>query len=653
MDALLGVAFVAQWPSAEAKTYFVHPREGKRAPKEHAAEGQAKGDPAPAAQPLHIRENTVEWCFGVPGVEFAKLMLPGVGREGIIYNNPLFAELDAGHRLLSHGQKHGEHAHLQLVSFPCYIEAFNGSDIRRKWWRLAAGQAEAKVEAGASHCGSDSSPGSPPSAEAPPTPTAQCVAEGSKASHEALVRVASHEAFKTRLAKPALYTSDEVEVVDNKGFGVGDEIYFGADPSRATRYKVVRTSTGLKGLTWLDKPLSSSWLEGDLVTVSQKAEAVDKFNIVLILNARAADRSEHNSTATLWQIAAHLSRGLVSEENRAKYLSNEIKRLATRQPSHEQKAMTLEEENGMQLMTSQESELPPPTGSLERLLVDMYNGVVQHGYAVLTINGMIRCQVSVYPKHEAPPPPSEEHALALLCPREQLMLELPPDSADVVRKVVEHTGPTVSLGDLVENCALPLSTFQRAAQHLVYWKKARVVDRYANDTYVTVAKGIDTRQGSEACKRYDAWQEEEQRVKIKPPELTFQEIIAHFAEGRTLGKIREEFRVNCTNAQFDKIFERLVAEDVLVQLGKFYFFHADTAPDTSDAGLTESEIALLTGRGGSHLGQQFLHNFATFFAKPHRRIDNCLRWAHPLKKEEALALLEKNKDIFVPYTCWT
>ncbi|CAE8593426.1 unnamed protein product, partial [Polarella glacialis] len=51
---------------------------------------------------------------------------------------------------------------------------------------------------------------------------------------------------------------------------------------------------------------------------------VQRFNIVHVLDSRRISRLEKHAS-TLWQVSAHLSRALVSEEVRVGYLSKEVR----------------------------------------------------------------------------------------------------------------------------------------------------------------------------------------------------------------------------------------------------------------------------------------------------------------------------------------
>lgn len=385
---------------------------------------------------------------------------------------------------------------------------------------------------------------------------------------------------------------------------------------------------------------------------------VQRFNVVHVLDSRRTGRQDAH-TSTLWEVSAHLARALASEEAREGYLSQQIKILRS----------SPQDWDALECMITE-------SRSLARLLIDMFNGVRRQGYKSLWVNGCILCQVSVFPKHAAPAPPSDEQALALTCPREELLQELPLDSAEIVRYVINAIAPTVSLGELMVRLALPLSTLQRISQHLVYWKKARVVDVFRRDTRVAVAPGVDTSPDSPASTRFHEWQKRcwsKSSTQNRPSELTFSEVVNAFSGGHSLDHAREQLS---PGVDFDKLLEWLVAEDLLVQLAIYYRFLPSRAdPTNKDAlelgalvnskirrqfcpnHLTEQELRLLASRAEDELIVIFFCRFVVEFARAHCRIDgnrfkslaNSIDSVVGLQKAEKL--LAANHDIFIRYVC--
>jgi len=420
-------------------------------------------------------------------------------------------------------------------------------------------------------------------------------------------------------------------------------------------------------------------VEGRRADFVHPNEKVQRFNVVHVLDSRLAGRREKH-TSTLWQVSAHLSRALVSEEVRCGYLSKEVQRL-----SH----APMEEQLHMELKQSGEisSAAFPDLAALglDRLLADMFDGVHDKGYGSLRVNGSILCQVCVFPKHEAPAPPSPGQALALSCAREELQQELPLDAADIVRRVVDAVDPSTSLAELMVRLALPLGTLQRVAQHLVYWKKARVVEPFGQNTRVVVAPGVDTDPHSRVAREFQEWHQQN-KTKAPGPQLSFSEVLSAFSGGRTLESAKNNLR---KVVEFRKVLAWLVARGLLMQLATYYHFlprrdaacsagassiprltwpsiaiviaGSDLRRDYCPDRLTEDELRLLSSRAGDQDELRFLCRFVAEFVRGHCRVDGCRfaalfdaapeRGRPMLSKKKAEKLLADNKDILVPYVC--
>eukprot|EP00927_Polykrikos_kofoidii_P010982 TRINITY_DN14634_c0_g1_i1.p1 TRINITY_DN14634_c0_g1~~TRINITY_DN14634_c0_g1_i1.p1 ORF type:complete len:505 (-),score=83.91 TRINITY_DN14634_c0_g1_i1:198-1712(-) len=387
--------------------------------------------------------------------------------------------------------------------------------------------------------------------------------------------------------------------------------------------------------------------ESSTMAQTPKSDRVQRFSVVLVLESLRTKRTDP-TTDWLWQVPSHLSRALVSEEMRVGYLSQEIKRLSAERELDP---------------TVRDADASTVRFGLDHLLKVLCEGIKKQGYAALRINGGLMCEVCVFPKVEVPPP-SPEQAFALMCSREDLLQSLPSDSSDIVRKVVKHIKPTVSLGELMMRLALPLGTLQRVTQHLVYWKKVREVDVFMDNTRVIAA--------SSASARFHDWQEYRKKKQLKLPEITFLEVISAFSQGETLVKVRDRLRL-FLGLDFDSIFEWLVAEGLLAQLGTFYHFlprRADEKRKMPCSGmdiatkfrneycptyLSDEEMRLLRGRAADDNEFRFLCQFVKVFVRKHLRTDGPAFWreaeslSHGSKQAENL--LAKNDDIFAPYAC--
>jgi len=587
MEALLGVAFVAQLRSQQAEVYFQYPPTGatsspnnNSAPSREVSEqcgndGFSPKVPGPliAERPRvcsegDLAEKRTE-VFGIPSMIFAKLMLP----EMELCNRPFFLEMDAGHRQGAH--KHDHLSHLHFVSFPFKLPP-------RKPKTQSGSQEERFLDGGA----------------------------------------VSFPEMCQKLADQNLSEADLRHHWDS------------LSPTRQN---------------------------------SQEAPSTDRqvvsINIVHVLDSRRTGRQDAH-TSTLWEVSAHLSRALLTEEEHESYLIEQINCLASAQQNYDHVDTVLAK------------------SSLARLLRDMTEGVKERGYKTLWVNGCLLCQVCVFPKHEAPAPPSADNALALLCSREDLLHQLPLDSAEIVHRVIVAACPQVSLGELMVRLALPLATLQRVAQHLVYWKKARVLEVLQDETRVTVARSLIT-VDSALEESFERWYKKNKRQSELGHRVTLSETIQAFSKGRSLKQVRTEIKGvdnnNNNGVDFDRLLEWLVAEDLLVQLGTFCRFLPSRASRTGWYNINEvktnvkkrylhihfneDDLRLLATRAGdddeSDQRLRFLCGFVVDFACAHVRIDGCgfAAWAADCfhdrveGSKKARKLLEANKDIFVQYVC--
>eukprot|EP00928_Gymnodinium_smaydae_P081396 TRINITY_DN64932_c0_g1_i1.p1 TRINITY_DN64932_c0_g1~~TRINITY_DN64932_c0_g1_i1.p1 ORF type:complete len:517 (+),score=62.16 TRINITY_DN64932_c0_g1_i1:148-1698(+) len=395
-------------------------------------------------------------------------------------------------------------------------------------------------------------------------------------------------------------------------------------------------------------------------------DRVQRFNVVYVLDSRFAVKDE---AMNLWEVVAHLARGIVSEEVRAGYLSREIGRLHA------------EARCGV---SACEDNVPD---GLPQLLKDAYSGMRQQGYVNLRINGLITCNACMFPKHKTPTPPKSYQALVLTAHKTLIIQELPSDSASIVRRVLEAATPTRTLDHLVDRLALPLATLQRVAQHLVYWRKVRVIDVFSDDTRVAMNPDVDTGPSSEAAKRF--LKRPTEKKSQNQPDLKLTEVINKFEYGTTLAKVRRDFEMN--PSAFDEIFEWLVAEELLYQAGTFYDFvplRADQPLSTDDADkstrersvsdtsqasrksegkyrvsnalceeygakLQMNELKVLARSALDEKEHRFLCRFVVEFVKPRRRVDGVCyrRLAASLGTDRAKELLNANSDVLRPYVC--
>lgn len=379
----------------------------------------------------------------------------------------------------------------------------------------------------------------------------------------------------------------------------------------------------------------------------------------------------------LWRVSAHLTKALANEEARDGFLSKEVERLASERV--EELAST----------PSSPGSTPGAGGGpqgLDRLLEQALGGVREQGYSSLRVNGSVLCAVCVFPKDKAPTPPTEDQALVLTCSRDDLHAELYPDSPDIIEGVADLAHPRRSFRDVARRLAAPLRILEVVAQHLVYWKKMRVVELFHDSTRIDVRRGADVSPASSLADRFRRWQRDNPVAGRQPVphierigddgDLELSEVVAAFAGGQQLREAEQKLQASAPQADFDALLEWLVAEGLLVQLATYYHFlpgRAKTDPDWvrsqrvcdrllqefCPAALTDFEVRLLVSRAPDPQQHRFLCRFAAEFARAHCRADGhrLAAFVRAVDRDSALSLtqvekiLAANDDILVPYVC--
>jgi hypothetical protein len=175
---------------------------------------------------------------------------------------------------------------------------------------------------------------------------------------------------------------------------------------------------------------------------------VSAFNIVFVFDA---DRISDELAELYWQALATLSRAIISEEERVSYLSTQVETILL--------SSATADSNLISILTATYDRLRDPDS----------------GGVSLYVNDAVLIHIGVMPFSSAPSPPSGYQSLLLTCDMDELQKSLPVDSASNVRRVIDSAEPSRTIKDHMVELGLPISTVQRISQHLVYWKKAKIV----------------------------------------------------------------------------------------------------------------------------------------------------------------------------------
>jgi hypothetical protein len=265
--------------------------------------------------------------------------------------------------------------------------------------------------------------------------------------------------------------------------------------------------------------------------------SVASFNLVFIFDSNHIN----DQTAELYfEAIATISRAIVSEESRSAYLTNEIN--------------LINSNNDSNLIT---------------IISKIFNGLKSPDRAVsLYVNDCVLTHINTIDLGEAPPPPPGHMALLLTTDPNDLQTQLPVDSASNVRRVIDAADPHKSIKDHMIELGLPVSTIQRVSQHLVYWKKARIVHPLNKRSVLCLNP-----DGPFRGVRVDGEEEFIQKHFNSNLNL-FYEFIFNFSKGFELSQIKEKFE----NLRFNDIVHHLLSRGYLSQSLPFYRYIPPVRP---------------------------------------------------------------------------
>jgi hypothetical protein len=270
--------------------------------------------------------------------------------------------------------------------------------------------------------------------------------------------------------------------------------------------------------------------------------SVSAFNIVFVFDSRYIS----DDTAELfWQALATLSRALIVEEGRCRYLSDQVS-----------------------LLMGGGSE-----SNLSSTLVSIFEALRSDSRQIsLYVNGSILTHLSVIPFNEAPEPPSSHESLLLLTKADTLQQQLPVDSASNVRRLIDAADPSKTMKDHMIELGLPISTIQRISQHLVYWNKARIVPPLNKRLVLSLSPALLSIQPSA-----DILAEFRTRFGLTKPEAYFF-ILYAFSRGKRLSDIKESLtdEFPSLSSRFNDLCSLLLSNRILDYNHQFFRYFPPT-----------------------------------------------------------------------------
>ena len=119
--------------------------------------------------------------------------------------------------------------------------------------------------------------------------------------------------------------------------------------------------------------------------------------------------------------------------------------------------------------------------SLARLLMDIYNAFDSPGPMHVLVNSSVYLSLDIPNVHlekqgESFPTLRPYQTLLLLYEREEIMNQCPNGSSPLLLDLIQKVDPLLNFEEMQTLLNIPLSQIYKLAAHLVFWKKARVID---------------------------------------------------------------------------------------------------------------------------------------------------------------------------------
>lgn len=292
---------------------------------------------------------------------------------------------------------------------------------------------------------------------------------------------------------------------------------------------------------------------------------VTAFNVVFVLNSSLVSEDD---AELYWQALATLSRAIIAEEQRCYFLSDQVSPISSGQAS-----------------------------GLVDTFKAVFTGLSSPDKGVsLYVNDSILTHVGVIPFSEAPDPPQGHQAIVLTCNADALQTILPVDSASNVRRVIDAADPSKTIKDHMIELGLPISTIQRISQHLIYWKKAKIVHPLNKRLVLALSPEFVGSPGIRPPPH--VWEEFKVKFGMFKSEAVWYQTLHAFSLGKRLGDVRESLVEEIPQfiSKFSELCAFLIANDVLTFSAQFFRYFPPVGGPRTAAGPTGKRLGLLASQ---------------------------------------------------------
>ncbi|EGG22631.1 UPF0171 family protein [Cavenderia fasciculata] len=288
---------------------------------------------------------------------------------------------------------------------------------------------------------------------------------------------------------------------------------------------------------------------------NNSSDEITLFNIVFVLTSRSGDLNLKLDDS-LKRLALKIASALQHEQDRCNYITKQAHEMMTIRDAwlteHTLDTISADEKPNHEELTNRILR----ASRLAREIKDIYHGLKEDRVVSMRINGWVNLNLNIinpdyYPEYPIRP----YHALLPFAATDDDSIPIPPsDISPALLRLLEVAKPTKNFRDLQMETDLPLAQIYRLASHLVYWRKAKIINMMTkNNVYV-----LNPRNSNDLVDLGN-------KFSTLFPEFKFQDILFRFSTARPLAehisKIHQNYYV-----VFLQIVGWLLQHDLIVQL---------------------------------------------------------------------------------------
>ncbi|CAG9331954.1 NPRL3 [Blepharisma stoltei] len=203
--------------------------------------------------------------------------------------------------------------------------------------------------------------------------------------------------------------------------------------------------------------------------IKETKEQISAFNVIMVFDMDSPLLAYHQG---IRDAIIRFNTTLKFEHQRTNFLSTEISKLKSI-------SSTTDDEESFVLSALQES-------LLAKHLQEIYSSVSSNRECRLFINNWLVCNLQISPEYNIPEI-KPYHSLLLLDFYDKIQEQLGPFTSSILSLMVKHfRNPIKSFEDINNELEIPYSSLFPAAQHLVFWKKAKIIPALGLNSIIAV-----------------------------------------------------------------------------------------------------------------------------------------------------------------------